>query len=123
MVARVSAEAVKEIITTDIANDTLDTNFIDTANVYVDEVLAASGLSDAILTKIELYLAAHFVALSQEGGALTRSKLGDADESYANAYSSGLNLTRFGQAALALDRTGTLSAAAQTALKAEFRIA
>jgi len=122
VVARVSAEAVKEIIQTDIANDVLDTSFIDTANVYVDEVLTTSGLSTAVLEKIELYLAAHFVAITQEGGALTRSKLGDADESYANVYSGGLNLTRFGQAALALDSTGALAAAAQTALKAEFRI-
>jgi len=120
--ARVTAEAVKEIIQTNILNDTLDTNFIDTANAYVDEILTSAGLSDTILEKIELYLAAHFVALTEEGGALTRKKLGEADESYANIFSGGLNTTRFGQAALALDSTGTLAAAAQTQLKANFRV-
>ena len=122
MAARVTAEAVKEIISTSIANDTLDTNHIDTANTYVDDVLAGAGLSDAILEKIELYLAAHFVALTEEGGALTRKRIGEADESYADVFKGGLHMTRFGQAALALDSTGTLVAAAQTQLKATFRV-
>lgn len=121
MVARVSPEAVKEVIPTNISDDILETNLIDTANAYVDEVLADSDLSTRILKKIELYLAAHFVALTQEKGGLTRNKIGDADASYANVYSGGLHLTRFGQTALALDTTGLL-AASQTALKAEFRV-
>ena len=122
MAARVTATAVKEVVQTNIDDDVITSNHIDTANLLVTEHLAASGLSDALLAKIELYLAAHYVALTEEGGGLTRSKLGDADESFANIYDQGLRSTRFGQAALALDSTGTLSAVAQTQLKADFRV-
>ena len=96
---------------------------IDTANLMVNELLVPSaGLTDATLKKIELYLAAHFVALTDEGGGLTRSKLGDSDESIANVYEAGFKGTRFGQAALALDPSGLLNAATQTNLKATFRV-
>lgn len=120
--ARVSAATVKEVVRTSLTDAVLDSNHIDTANVFVTTHLASSGLSDEILEKIELYLAAHYVALTEEGGAITRSKLGDADESYANIYGQGLQGTRFGQQALALDTTGTLTRVAQTGLKAEFRV-
>jgi hypothetical protein len=120
--ARVTAEAVKEVVSTSLSDDVVLTNHIDTANVLVDEHLGASGLSDALLQKIELYLAAHYVALTEEGGALTRDKIGDADQSYANIYDMGLKGTRFGQQALALDSTGALSAATTSSLKAEFRV-
>lgn len=121
MVARVTAEEVKEIVNTSIADDVILTNHIDTANVYVNDHLTDLGHSSAMLKKIELYLAAHFVALT-DGGPLTRSKLGDADESYANIYGEGLKATPFGQAAMSLDNTGTLTKLATTALKADFRV-
>ena len=95
---------------------------IDTANVLVDTYLAASGLSESVLEKIELYLAAHFVALTEEGGGITRKKIGDADESYANIFEEGFRSTRFGQNALALDSSGTLASVTQTKLSARFRI-
>lgn len=122
MAARVTAGAVKEVVPTEIADSVVLTNFIDTANLFVDTHLAAAGHSDAILAKIELYLAAHYTALTEEQGGLTRSKLGDADESFANIYDQGLKATRFGQQALALDTTGTLNSVAATQLKAEFRV-
>lgn len=120
--ARVTATKVKEVVNTSIADDVINRNHIATATAMVDEHLVGSGLSDTLLEKVELYLAAHFVALTEEGGALTRNKLGDADTSYANIYSQGLNSTRFGQQALSLDSTGTLSRVAQTQLKADFRV-
>ena len=120
--ARVTATTVREIISTQLSDDVINENHIDTANIFVTEYLAASGLSDNMLEKIELYLAAHYVALTEEGGALTRDKLGDADTSYANIYAEGMRSTRFGQAALALDTTGTLSGLTTSNLKAEFRV-
>jgi len=119
---RVTAITVKEIVSTQLSDEVVDTNHIDTANLYVTEHLADSGLSEDMLAKIELYLAAHYVALTEEGGALTRDKLGDADTSYANIYEQGLKSTRFGQAALALDSTGALAGAATTNLKAHLRV-
>ncbi|KKM27947.1 hypothetical protein LCGC14_1569630 [marine sediment metagenome] len=122
MAARVTAGAVKEVVPTKIADSVVLTNFIDTANLFVDTHLASAGHTDAILAKIELYLAAHYVALTEEQGGLTRSKLGDADESFANIYGQGLKATRFGQQALAIDTTGILNSVAATQLKAEFRV-
>lgn len=119
---RVTAETVKEIISTQLTDDVVNTNHIITANIYVDEHLIASGLSDSMLERIELYLAAHYVALTEEGGGLTRDKLGDADTSFANVYDQGLKSTRFGQMALTLDSTGILAGVATTSLKAEFRV-
>ena len=122
MAARVTAEAVKEIIRTSLSNDVILTSQINTANIFVDEYLESSGLSDAMLTQVELYLAAHFVALTDEGAGLTRDKLGDADQSYANVYGQGLKSTRYGQTAMALDTTGVLANLTQPMLKANFRI-
>ena len=120
--ARVTATTVREIITTSLTDEVINTNHIVTANIYVTEHLGTSGLSDAILGRIELYLAAHYVALTEEGGALTRDKLGDADTSFANIYDQGLKSTRFGQSALALDSTGILVGVSTTTLKAQFRV-
>lgn len=122
MSARVTADEVREIVETSITDDALATNHITTANLIVDEHLATSGLSDDMLKRIELYLAAHYVALTEERGGLTRNKLGDGDESYANVYEAGYHSTRFGQTALSLDSTGLLVAASQTNLKATFRV-
>ncbi len=123
MAARTNAAAVKEVVTTDIADDVVTTNFIDTANLFVTtHLVPAAGHADPMLQKIELYLAAHFVALTEEQGGITRSKLGDADESFANVYEGGLKSTRFGLQALALDSSGILNAVANTMLKAEFRV-
>ncbi len=120
--ARVTATTVKEIISTQLSDAVVNENHIVTANIIVSENLENQGISDPMLEKIELYLAAHYVALTEEGGGLTRDKLGDADTSYANIYDQGLKSTRFGQAALALDTTGILVQISTTALKAAFRI-
>jgi hypothetical protein len=119
--ARVSAEEVKEVIETSLTDDTVCSNMIDTANLLVDTHLGTT-LSEQVLKKVELYLAAHFVALTEERGGITLSKMGDSSESYANVYTQGFNSTRFGQTALALDSTGVLTNVAQTQLKADFRV-
>lgn len=119
---RVTATTVKEIVATSLSDDVVNQNHIITANTLVTEHLGTSTLSAAMLTQIELYLAAHYVALTEEGGALTRDKMGDADTSLANIYDMGLQGTRYGQQALSLDSTGALSAATTTKLKAEFRV-
>jgi hypothetical protein len=123
MGARVSASAVKEVIETSLTDGTIDSSMIDTANLYVDTHLVPdAGHSDEVLTKIELYLAAHFVALTEEKGGITRAKMGDADESYANVYASGFKSTRYGQTALNFDTSGILARLSITEPKAEFRV-
>lgn len=120
--ARVTADTVKEIISTQLTDQVVNQNHILTANLIVNDNLVNQGISDEMLERIELYLAAHYVALTEEGGALTRDKLGDADTSYANIYDQGLKSTRFGQTALALDTTGILAQISTTNLKAAFRV-
>lgn len=116
---RVVKADVDKIIDTQIAD--LDT-FIETANLIVNEHLQGEISSEPLLTKIELYLAAHFVALTDEGGGIVRSSMGDAADSFANVYEAGLRSTRFGQQALALDYTSTLATITTGKIRAEFRV-
>lgn len=95
---------------------------VDTANLYVDTHLATAGHTEPVLEKIELYLAAHILALVEERGGLKGGKMSDASEFLADVYSAGFQSTRFGQLALALDTTGTLARLGSPALKAEFRV-
>lgn len=120
MAHRVSDAEVKELFDDDVGFDT--TNFIDTANVIINEHLASVISSVELLTKIELYLAAHFVTLTFERGGLVRSAALDASETYANVFKSGFRSTRYGQQALALDYTSTLQAVSRDKLTAKFRV-
>lgn len=120
---RIEADQVKEIITTTISDSTILTSMIDTAHVFVDTHLLDYDHPSAILEKIELYLAAHFVSLTSEEGALILSKQGDATDEWDTQHlGKGLSSTRFGQAALVLDSSGILAGLGTGKLKAQFRI-
>ena len=123
--ARVSVAEVREIITTTVCDDTLVSNFIDTAHLVVETHLVGGDCvqSEDMLKKIEMYLAAHFVAMSEEGGALKYSKLGDAAESYdTDMFGDGLKASRYGQTAIMLDACGILADMAATNKTAQFRV-
>jgi len=121
--ARVAAHQVTELITTTLEDDVILSSMIDTANIYVDEHLLDAGYSEAILAKIELYLSAHFVAITEEAGAPTLSKVGDATDEWATDwFGPGFQSTRFGQAALTLDSSGILAEVGSAKLKAQFRV-
>lgn len=115
---RVTKEEVKELIRT-----SLDvTSHIDTASLLVGESLVGQGMSDARLKLIELWLSAHFVAVAEERGALMGSEKGDSSEEYKIVVGTGLNMTRFGQQAIALDTSGILAEQATTMKTAQFRV-
>lgn len=117
--ARVSEGQVKGIVDTNRSVD----QFIDTANVFVTEHLAPVTSNTALLAKIELYLAAHFVAITEERGGIVESGLGiEVNERYSDVYTEGLRSTRYGQQALVLDSTGTLARMANTKMRARFRV-
>ncbi len=79
--------------------------------------------AEAILEKIELYLAAHFVALTSEKGTLKFSKVGDSSDAWdVTELGEGLRATRYGQTALVLDTSGILANKGSSKLKALFRI-
>ena len=122
MSARVSAVQVKEVIDTSLTDATILASMIDTANLYIDTHLLAQGHSADILEKIELYLAAHIVALTEERGSLRGGKFGDASEFLSDVYSEGFKATRFGQLAVSLDTSGVLAAVSSPQLKARFRV-
>ena len=122
MAARTSVGQVTELVETSIPADTITGNFIATANAIVNEQLVGKGISDDMLERIEMYLAAHLVTLSEERGGITRDRMGDSDTSYAQIYGSGLNSTRFGQIAVLMDTTGTLASIANVKPKAQFRV-
>ena len=109
---------VKAVV--DTSRDT--TPFIATADLIITEDFANSGLTSARLTQIELYLAAHYVALTEERGNLTKHSKGDASEEYEMIIGSGLALTRYGQQALSLDNTGILNSLEKQKTKASFKV-
>ena len=98
--------------------------FLETGNMLVNEELVGKGLSDARLKQIELYLSAHFACVALEKGGLTREKVGESEAMYRMERPSryNLSLTRYGQQALVLDPTGSLSALDSPGGKAEFRV-
>ena len=94
--------------------------FIEVASRLVDEVLATSSLSGKRLADIELYLAAHLAALTEEGGGVTMQRTGASSVQYAQLQGNNLSLTRFGQMAMSLDTTGKLIASSKE--KASFGV-
>lgn len=95
-------------------NGIIQTVFIKTAHTIVNAQFVDGReepkLAPELLEIIELYLAAHYLAITEERGALTRSYFGDAEEWLeGRIYSSGFGSTRFGQQAIALDPSGTLA--------------
>ena len=120
MAARVTDADVKGIIDVQTSIDT--SNFINIANRYLNLHLSSEGLSEEELTDIELYLAAHFTAITAERGGLTSEVTGDSEATYANIYEAGFGSTRFGQIALSLDVSGTLRELGTPALRAMFTV-
>ena len=93
-----------------VAADVVTDIHIPTACAFVDEQLGDKTFPNSLKKAITLYLSAHFLALSEERGALTRSYFGDAEEWLEGRfYTSGFGSTRFGQQAIALDPSGTLA--------------
>lgn len=98
--------------------------FVESASVYVDSILVSSGLSEAVLTQIETYIAAHFTIMTYEKGGIRRKAVGESSESYQTISErlKGLALSRFGQQAIAFDTTGVLASQGNANSKAEFRV-
>lgn len=108
MAVRVTADDVGNIIDTDLAS-TLVNAFIMTANTIVDENLLNCGLSDALLVQIELWLAAHLVAIRDQREVRIDALQAEV-EYHVPKFGMGLQSTMYGQMALALDKSGRLAA-------------
>jgi len=82
-------------------------SFMTTANLIVNEDLGTSTMSAARLKQIELYLAAHFVAITDRRAQ--SESMGQASVDFRMPLGKGLDATSFGQQVKALDTTGILS--------------
>ena len=115
---RVTDAQLRQVVTVE-ATDAA--HFIDTAHLIVDEQLVNKGMSDARLQKIELYLAAHFVTITErqvksEGlSGVTITYTGQTGQDYASSL--------HGQTAMNLDTSGTLRESAKRAsTEADFKV-
>jgi hypothetical protein len=85
---------------------------IETAHIVTDQqLLTPNKITDEeMLRQIEMYLAAHFLkSMASARGPLAGETFGDSSERYHNIFAAGLGSTIFGQHAMAIDYTGTLS--------------
>lgn len=115
--ARVEPDEVKEIIETDLT-DSLINAFINSAHYFIQENLLNKGLSANILTQIELWLSAHFLAIRDQR-VESESIAGEWQAKYQGKTGMGFEATTYGQQALMLDTTGTLASAGLKAITFE----
>ena len=99
---RATEDAVKKIVETKLDLS----QFLETANMMVEEQLEDKGMSEDRLSKIANFLTAHFVTLQEP--SLKKEKYGDSEDEFMGMDGSGLMSSRFGQAAIDLDLSGTL---------------
>ncbi len=103
----ITDDEVKAIIDTDLTDLV---PFIAAAHVIVSEDLTGKGMTVSRLTEIERWLAAHFVAMREDGARLTDVETGDGQYTFGGELGQELKFTRYGQQALLLDNSGTLAA-------------
>lgn len=122
--AQIDVNDVKDVISTDLTDEQLAVcvNMAYAATVLLTGRLNECG-GNATLAEIQKLLAAHFVTL-QEPTIVSESIAGEAAVTYSRQTGAnlggGLASTPYGQAAIALDCSGTL---AQAGLKrASFKI-
>lgn len=103
--ARVTQDQVKSVIVTSIDDVGM---FVETAAMIVDEQLNDKGMTDARLTKIELFLAAHFVTLRER--QKKSEAMGTSSADYEGVTRMNLQASLYGQTAISLDTSSTLFA-------------
>lgn len=109
-----TASEVLAIIDSDLSEAEI-APFLSAATLLIEEVLHDAGVSADLLKEIERWTAAHFVAVRDP--RITSESFGRTNASYeggTGVLAKGLNKTRYGAAAIALDPTGTLGRLAQT---------
>lgn len=107
MATRVSYNDFIEIVDTDRPENEI-APFIKMANLMVNANLLSFGYSDALLKEIERNLAAHF-ASSRDAQALEFQIAGNYTEVRTGKFGDRLSSTPYGQNAMTLDTSGTLS--------------
>lgn len=121
---RVSGQELKSYLGLEETDTTDLSIFLDLGNMLVEDELLGKGLSVNRLKMIELNLDAHYATLSIEKGGMVQQSVGLASETYQQErmVKPNFSRTRFGQQAIALDTSGTLSSMNAPLGKAEFRV-
>ena len=104
--ARTTVEAVRELISTSLEDQVVQ-GFVNASNLMITELITSS-LSEAMLTEIERWLAAHMISMGPSR-MTEREKIGDAEVKYAGKFGEGLKATSYGQMVLSLDATGAFA--------------
>lgn len=107
MANRVVGQEVKDIIDTEKTSSQVDP-YITSAHLVVDQHLLGQGLSEALLTEIERWLSAHFVAVDDKQEDFVW--IGDSRARFGGKFGLGLDFTAYGQQVKLLDPTGALAA-------------
>ena len=103
MASRVTPTEVKVIIETTLA-DAVVQIWIDAANAIVNDQSACIGGDEALLTQVELYLSAHFVALVDPESDRSRVKSEKLKNDFSITYNAAtlennINDTAYGKTA------------------------
>lgn len=104
--ARVSIEQLQEVFPTDYTSELVP--FINIANRLVNAKLVGKGLSEDQLYDIELMLSAHF-ANALDPRVSKESIAGEYSATYQGKWEMFLKSTTYGQTALVIDESNTLS--------------
>lgn len=105
--ALTTSAAVAKIIDYDTTLIPSLTPFIDDAADLVNEVIGTS-LSDTMKEKVERYLAAHFIAITDP--RIKAEQVKTLRNEYQVKLSDGLGITHYGTLAMTMDTSGKLSA-------------
>ena len=99
-----TADVAKVITTTEDVSF-----FLEMAAMVVSEQLENKDLSTLRKKMIEVYLAAHFIAVTDPDTDIIKEKMGEAETTYKTpANSENYRSTKYGIQAINLDWTGTL---------------
>ena len=112
MARPVSPADIRVLMDTTLSDADLSV-FAEDAHVVVSETIPANALSEARLTLLEKYLAAHFAAMRDK--QKTSEHIGPASTSYEGQTGLYLTFTHFGQQVMVLDPTGSFAALDQGA--------
>ena len=100
--SRVTPAEVKVIVSTTLTDDVIQV-WIDVANATIDKYASCIGGDEAFLTKVELQLSAHFVAVNDPSytAAISKEKLDVMETTYAvsSMDKNAIEATPYGKAA------------------------
>lgn len=105
--ARTTVQKVRSILDTNVEDNAV-TSWMDIASTLVDDIADADPtVSDSRLAKIEKVLTAHLVSTQDQRHAATSGASRSVE--YQGETGMGIEGTKYGQQAVALDPTNTLA--------------